>query len=340
MRHGADAARVHAVRPWSTILPRAWLPVIETATTRPRRAQRPAGADALGYHAWAATATWVGRARGRRRARLSRVTPRRPLAYAYDRWRPTFFTEYSDETTPLLIPDGATAAAAGGRARAQRDAGLVVPFRRVRWSQSVLALLATGARCRIGPIRQGRVRPRRVARRLGAEYRQAVRRTRSAPRAASTAGAAVELARRGLGGDGDCAAVPRRHARVPPVRAAPRRARIARLRRGDARRPSRPPDLAPRRPRCGSGACISFDDDASSLLRGFPADAFFGTNVLLGNAEYRASARLHQRGVGTWPLFLRAIHVSGFVDAGQAWTAAFRGRGTRSCRGAPKPART
>ena len=79
---------------------------------------------------------------------------------------------------------------------------------------------------------------------------------------------------------------------------------------------------------------ISFDDDASSLLRGFPADAFFGTNVLLGNADYRLPLAYVQRGVGTWPLFLRAFHVSAFVDVGQAWTARFSGSATKLSWGA------
>ena len=71
------------------------------------------------------------------------------------------------------------------------------------------------------------------------------------------------------------------------------------------------------------GGVLSFEEDASSLLRGFPADTFLGTNVVLGNAEYRVPLAWIERGIGTWPLFLRAVHVTGFLDAGQAWTGRF-----------------
>jgi hypothetical protein len=31
-----------------------------------------------------------------------------------------------------------------------------------------------------------------------------------------------------------------------------------------------------------------------------------------------------QRGLGTWPLFVRSLHASGFVDVGHAWSGQFR----------------
>ena len=49
------------------------------------------GYDALGRHAYAVDAGW-----SRRRAR-----PDWQVAYAYDRWRPTLFAEFSDDTDPL-----------------------------------------------------------------------------------------------------------------------------------------------------------------------------------------------------------------------------------------------
>ena len=62
----------------------------------------------------------------------------------------------------------------------------------------------------------------------------------------------------------------------------------------------------------------------AACCAGFPADAFLGTNVALVNAEYRLPLRFVERGVGTWPVFLRALHVSGFIDAGQAWADRLR----------------
>jgi len=68
---------------------------------------------------------------------------------------------------------------------------------------------------------------------------------------------------------------------------------------------------------------ISFDRDAFSLLRGFPADAFAGTHVALINADYRWPIARPQRGVGTFPLFLNTLHAAVFADAGHAWTGDF-----------------
>jgi hypothetical protein len=41
------------------------------------------------------------------------------------------------------------------------------------------------------------------------------------------------------------------------------------------------------------------------------------------NADYRFPLAYVQRGVGTWPIFLQALHAALFADAGHAWTGAF-----------------
>jgi hypothetical protein len=68
---------------------------------------------------------------------------------------------------------------------------------------------------------------------------------------------------------------------------------------------------------------ISFDADAISLLRGFPANTFAGSHVALINADYRFPLARPQRGHGTWPFFVHTLHGAVFADAGQAWTGAF-----------------
>ena len=318
----AGQVRTGPYRPWSTLFPRAWLPVIETGDHETRVGAAMAGADALGYHAWAATATWSV-------ARETRVEPVSPgarpdllLAYAYDRWRPTVFTQYADETTPLLIRDEAD----GGRlplALRERsvDVGVLVPFRRVRWSQSALAFWRREHSVVSGPSTAGEFD--RGALRLGWMVNTARRYGYSiSPEDGVAAGGALELTRRGLGGDGNAELFRADTRAFLPLG---RRHGVLALRASGAA--SRGDAIVRRTLRLGGhgtdGGVLSFEEDASSLLRGFPADTFLGTNVVLGNAEYRVPLAWIERGIGTWPLFLRAVHVTGFLDAGQAWTGRF-----------------
>ena len=217
------------------------------------------------------------------------------------------------------------------------DAGALVPFRRVRWSQSVLAYWRWEHDVVSGPFDNGAFD--RGALRAGWALNTARRYGYSiSPEGGVEAGATVELARQAFGGDGDSQLYRVDTRAFLPF--GPRHAVLALRATGAASR--------------GDGSCaptlrlgghdadrsvFSFDDDASSLLRGFPSDAFFGTNVLLGNVEYRLPLAYVQRGVGTWPLFLRALHVT------RSWMPDRPGRpgsvGRRpSCRGGPKPART
>jgi outer membrane protein assembly factor BamA len=57
------------------------------------------------------------------------------------------------------------------------------------------------------------------------------------------------------------------------------------------------------------------------LLRGLPQDERFGTAVLLANLDYRVPLARVERGIGTWPVFLRDIHGAAFADVGSAGNA-------------------
>ncbi len=105
--------------PWRTIAPRYWTPTAETDGDELVIGAATASNDALGRHVYVVEAGWTAQ-RGR---------PDWSASYAYDRWRPTFFVNVSDDTDPWR-----------GRELRTRElnAGLVVPFRRVRWTQSVL----------------------------------------------------------------------------------------------------------------------------------------------------------------------------------------------------------
>jgi len=45
---------------------------------------------------------------------------------------------------------------------------------------------------------------------------------------------------------------------------------------------------------------------------------------MLMNAELRVPVVWPQRGVGTWPIFLRSLHGTLFTDVGHAWTESAR----------------
>jgi outer membrane protein assembly factor BamA len=54
------------------------------------------------------------------------------------------------------------------------------------------------------------------------------------------------------------------------------------------------------------------------LLRGLPQDERQGTAALVGNADYRFPLARVERGIRTWPIFLRDIHGAVFADVGSA----------------------
>jgi outer membrane protein assembly factor BamA len=60
---------------------------------------------------------------------------------------------------------------------------------------------------------------------------------------------------------------------------------------------------------------------AVGLLRGLPHDERIGTAVLVANLDYRFPLARVERGIGTWPVFLRDIHGAAFADAGSAGSA-------------------
>jgi Tol biopolymer transport system component len=67
-----------------------------------------------------------------------------------------------------------------------------------------------------------------------------------------------------------------------------------------------------------------------AVLRGYPDNAFRGRSFAAANAEYRFPLAHPQRGWRSFPLFLRHLHASAFVDVGGAWSGALRGDDLRT----------
>jgi hypothetical protein len=282
------------------LLPRFWTPILATDSDEWTVGAATAGADALGRHAYAAGAAWSARAR-----------PDWYAGYFYDRWRPTVFLSASDDTDPWRQ----------GTVRTREvDGGISIPFRTVRRTQALSASLHLSndrIRC------DGCERPvdttiRRHALRGGWTFTTARAYGYSISREAGvTLSAGGEWIPRALGSTGTASAIVADARAFLP--AAPRHGVLA-LRAAGATAWGN--DTAVRT--FGAGGAgreplgVSFDRDAVGIIRGFAVDAVSGRRALVVNADYRLPLAWVERGVGTWPAFVRSMHGAVFVDAGAA----------------------
>jgi Tol biopolymer transport system component len=311
VREGAapSAAPSQRYSPLNTIAPRFWTPTIESDEGEFAGGAAVGGTDALGRHAYAIEAAWT----------TSRGRPDWQVAYAYDRWRPTLFTNFSDDTDPFR--DGVV------RTR-EMNAGVLVPFRRVRWMQSLLGAFhssvddlscsdcGTNGDARISrrSLRGGWLlnASRTYGYSISREEGWAVRLT-------------TEVTREALGADGNS------QSSVADVRGYlkmwPRHAVIA----GRAAAARSWGDRETRRLFSASGGGpqeigYNFGSDAVGLLRGVDESDVIGDHAVVANLDYRFPLLRIDRGLGTLPAFARVIHGAVFVDAGDAW----RGKFTRN----------
>jgi hypothetical protein len=280
----ADPAGMNTRRynPLPTLLPTSWLPIVETDGDRLRLGAGIAGNDVLAYHFYSAAATWRVDAPPHESGDAPPLDW--TLAYAYDRWIPTFFATAAWETEfagvavsgapePLVIPV---------RSR-EFEAGVVVPFRRVRISHQALAsLIRTDDIFQL--IREEAPLNRTAARVGWATSSAKVFGFSISPERGVTVGATGESVLDALGSTasastatGDVRAyIPGAGSHhVVAIRAAGGSSS------GDrgARRIFLLGGASP------AGGVIDFDGDAISLLRGFEANAFAGNRLALMNVE-------------------------------------------------------
>ena len=297
--------------PLKTLLPRFWSPVIEEDGDDLAIGASTAGADALGRHGYVVSAAWSTRGR-----------PDWFAAYAYDRWRPTLFADVSDDQDPFRE---------GSLRVLELNVGAALPFRRLRRTQTVLGSFHT-ARETVDCLPCERPF-------TGEATRRALRGAWVLDNARGygyslgneegfSLGVSSEWTASALGADGNARAVvvdARGYQRAGP-RHAVLAARVAAasawgddsVRRTFAAGGSSPAD----------GVGLNFDSDAVALIRGFEAQDVFGDKAAVLNVDYRVPLKWIERGVGTWPLFLRSVHGAVFADGGAAWT----GRRTRNDR--------
>ena len=308
-------------RPLSTLAPTSWTPVIEGSGDQWRIGAGVAGSDVLGYHGYAATATW----------RLSspdgaptpaRAAPDWQVSYVYARWRPSFFASASAQTSFFAGPatDAGTPSAATLLAR-ELEAGIVLPMQQVRVSHRALVSVIHSANEYTSPAEQ-LLRTRRAARAAWLTSSAHTYGYSISPEDGVSAGATAEFARRRFGSFADATVLTGDVRAYLPAFAPHHVAAVrvaAGISTGDA--------TAGRTFLLGGPDSntlnAAFGRDAISLLRGFATDTFAGSRVALVNADYRWPITRPQRGVGTWPVFLHTVHAAVFADAGHAWTQTF-----------------
>jgi hypothetical protein len=261
--------------------------------------------DVLGRHAYSVNAAWANRARPDWRA-----------AYAYDRWAPTLFATYSDDTDPLR----------GALVRSRETTGgALLRFRHIRWTETLLGAFQAENdtfRCdeacslpqeqRRRSLRGGWIHDSRRAfgYSLGAEEGVQIETAAETTRAAF-----------GSGADGGATIVDVRGFRRLTSGHAVVAGRVAFAGAwGDPR---------VRRQFAAGGpgpvvAAFDFGRDTIGLLRGFAADDLVGSRAAVANIDVRVPLARPQRGIGNWPIFFRTIHGAGFFDAGSAWNRTVR----------------
>ena len=330
---GVDASTAATdYSPLDTLKPTSWTPIVDASSDQIRVGAGVTGYDVLGYHAYAATATWLVS------SPAGAITPA-PAApdwqatYLYNRWRPTFYLSASSDTSFFAGPaTEAGAPTTTTRRERELEGGVIYQILHTR-AQHVarLAIVRGVADYTTSTSMFSRDRtPLRLswATLTGRTYGYSI-----SPEGGIAIGATTEIVRRSLGSFADATTTT-----------------------GDAR--AYLPGFAPHHVvalRIGGGASIGdptvgrtflmggdspgdnvidISSDAFSLLRGFEPDTFAGSHVAVANAEYRWPLARPQRGHGTWPLFLHTVHAAVFADAGYVWTRAFDRYDIKSSAGA------
>jgi WD40 repeat protein len=320
--HVDSPRTVSAYRPWPTLKPTSWSPVIERDVDQIRVGAAVAGYDALQYHVYAASASWLvsGPASA---ITPAAATPDWQLYYAYNRWRPILWVSASTQTSFFAGPatDSGAPSSATDRER-EIEAGVTVPISHVRTSYTALASLIRAVDDFSLP--GAAITRDRTAVRAGWATTTAHQYGYSiSPEQGVTAGITAELVRRALGAFSDATTITADARLYLPSFA---RHHVIAIRAAAGASTGSP--ASERTFLLGGGgpnpSVLDFGRSSASLLRGFAADTFAGSHVAVLNADYRWPIAFPQRGVGTWPLFLQTIHAAVFADAGHAWTRTFR----------------
>lgn len=305
-----DAPRASApasvYSPTATIAPRFWTPIVESDNDELVVGAATASTDALGRHVYTVQGGWA----------TSRPRPDWNVSYLYDRWWPSFFANFQDDTDPWRGADLQTR---------EVNAGAILPFRRIRWSQALLAAIHASTErlscdgCETPGHDIGRQSLRggwtlNAARAYGYSIS-----TEDGWRGSAT----MEVTRGAFGSRGRGGAATLDVRGYLPV--LPRHGVVA-VRVAGATTWG---DDGVRRVFSASGhgpqpGGFRFGSDAIGLIRGLADDEAVGVHAVVANVDYRLPLVRIDRGRGTLPIFARVVHGALFADAGNAWNTAFR----------------
>ena len=308
-----------AYSPWRTLLPRAWSPLLTVNGGDVDLGAGTGASDVLGYHEYSAAATW--RAAGDE-ADVSFETPAVSwnVSYAYDRWRPSFVLSAWSTTDTVAVSGGDPAGTFVAQERSQGIfGGVLVPWRRVRMTQSWLAGLSVDTRrlpdaARVADRSRNGVRAG-WALNTSRQYGYSI-----SPEDGIWMALNLERVTPGLGADANAVTITgdwRGYVRGIG------RHHVAAFRVGAA---SSTGDTGMKRSfgLGGSGltaAPFAMGQHTVGLVRGLPRDERAGTAVLVANLDYRFPLARVERGAGIWPVFLRDVHGALFADVGSAGRA-------------------
>lgn len=318
--------------PLPTLTPTSWSPVIENSTDQLRVGASAFGSDVLGYHFYAATATWL--VSGPAGAPTpGPAVPDWQLFYLYNRWRAAPFASASTETSFFTGLDGATGLPLPITLRERQiEGGVQLPILHVR--QSYVGRLSLLRAIDDYTLAGRNVARNRTSVRLAGAWISAHRYGYSISREDGVAaGFTAELTRHELGAAADATRVTADvRAYVPAF--GPHQVLAVR-----AVGAAVEGDLSVARTFLMGGAArdtglVDFGTAPTTLMRGFASDTFGGSHAALMNLEYRIPLARPQRGLGTWPLFLQTIHAAAFTDIGHVWTNVFRASDVKSSLGA------
>jgi len=294
----AEAKPLGRYQPWSSLVPTYWSPVLATDAGETLVGAGTAMSDVLGRHSYAVDAAWS-----------TRAVPDWHASYAYDRWWPTLFAAYSDDTDPTSLGDSRTR---------ELLTGALLPIRRVRRTDTALAAWdIEDDTLRCDDVCPGFLTHRRFnSFRAGWIHDSALQfgYSISAEEGVQIEGA-VDAA---VASDADTTSV------ILDVRGFHRVFGRHTVVAGRIAFAGSSGDLQDRRrfSAAGSGpsvAAFAFGRDTIGLLRGIAADDVVGSRATVANLDLRFPLAYPERGFGSWPVFLRSIHSAVFLDAAQAW---------------------
>jgi hypothetical protein len=300
-------------------VPRAWTPIITIDGSRVDIGAAVGASDVLGYHAYALGASWAVAAPATD-FDFGRPPVNWYAGYTYDRWRTSAFVSVSEVVDVISVRDSATGLVLSSEEQTRElFAGVLVPWRRERISQSWL--VGADLNERRLPDTAGIPGRRRNALRAGWSLNSSrVFGYSISPELGVRSVITLEQVSPAMGADGQATSVTADGRAYLPGMGAHHVFAI----RGAVG--SSTGDAGVRRvfslgesglPAAGFG----FGRRTLGLLRGFDADTMAGSALAVANLDYRFPLLRVERGVRTWPLFLRQLHGAFFTDIGAAGPA-------------------